>query len=249
MISVTPTINKALNGNDSTFKRVGETIWNWVSTLGTIASFLGFGLLSVIILVIKNRKEICSFFTQRKLKLLKRGYFSDSFLSDNIRKSRERITIFSVRNMRVTEPDILQEFRQACSRSVNVELYWMSPDVDDIIIDEIMGTLPTPPGSVADYRTQVEHNKQILCQERTRWSEEQRSRLRVYTYKTLPTMHFCRFDNKLFLGFQIFDNNDDLRDQHLGDYAIVIKTESALGKLILNQLDLLNQDRKISQIV
>lgn len=148
--------------------------------------------------------------------------------------------IFCVRNIRISEPDVIKCFREFCAKGGTLELFVMSPSLPDDVIKKIMITLPTEPETVDEYREQVEINQNRILQIRNDLGQIKGKNLHYYEYNVLPTIHLCQFDNRIYLGYQIFDNTDDKKDVvSLGDYCSIIKTKSPLGKLILEQIDYL----------
>lgn len=196
-----------------------------------------------------NRKKIDIFeiFFCRKIKIYRKGYYTSPFLVKRINRAKQIVRIFCVRNIRISEPDIIKCMREFCSRGGQVELFVMDPSLSDSVIKKIMVTLPTEPSSVDEYREQVALNAKRIMQMKKDLGMEG-DHVRYYEYDMLPTMHFCQFDNKIYLGYQIFDNKDDKnRKIALGDYCSIISVRSTLGKLILEQIEFLQKENKLKE--
>lgn len=196
-----------------------------------------------------NRKKIDIFeiFFCRKIKVYRKGYYTSPFLVKRINRAKQRVRIFCVRNIRISEPDIIKCMREFCGRGGQVELFVMDPSLADSVIEKIMVTLPTEPNSVDEYREQVAINEKRIMQMKKDLGMECH-RVHYYEYDMLPTMHFCQFDNKIYLGYQIFDNKDDKsRKIALGDYCSIISVRSTLGKLILEQIEFLQKENRLKE--
>lgn len=196
-----------------------------------------------------NRKKIDIFeiFFCRKIKIYRKGYYTSPFLVKRINRAKQIVRIFCVRNIRISEPDVIKCMREFCSRGGQVEFFVMDPSLSDSVIKKIMVTLPTEPSSVDEYREQVALNAKRIMQMKKDLGMKG-DRVRYYEYDMLPTMHFCQFDNKIYLGYQIFDNKDDKsRKIALGDYCSIISIKSKLGKLILEQIEFLRKENRLKE--
>lgn len=216
-----------------------DPYWNNTAILLTILT----AFITFILLILRNRLNIYEFLFCRRIRVLKRGYYTDDFLKKHIKKAKSEVKIFCVRNIRISEPDIIKCFREFCDKGGALELFVMNSSLSDEIIEKIMVTLPTEPESVEEYKKQVEVNKdRILKMKKDLGMKGEK--VHYYEYDMLPTIHLCLFDSKIYLGYQIFDSKDDKKDAvSLGDYCSVIKVKSPLGKLILEQIDYLRKDK------
>ncbi len=182
----------------------------------------------------------------RKIKIYKKNYYTSDFLIKHIKRSKNHVKVFCVRNIRISEPDVIKCFREFCDRGGTLELFVMNPQLADDIIKKIMITLPTEPKTVDEYRKQVDINKKRILQIKNDLGHIKASNFHYYEYDMLPTIHLCQFDNKIYLGYQIFDNKDDKKgDISLGDYCSIIKKKSPLGKLILEQIEYLRKENLV----
>lgn len=218
--------------------------WNDIAIIVTITV----PLITFILWIRRSKMSIYEFLFCRKVKIFKRNYYTSEFLIKRIERAKREVKIFCVRNIRISEPDIIKCFREFCNRGGKIELFVMNPSLADDIIKKIMITLPTEPKTVDEYREQVEINKNRILQIKDDLGQVKGKNLHYYEYDMLPTIHLCQFDNKIYLGYQIFDNKDDKKDATgLGDYCSIIKTKSPLGKLILEQIDYLRKDNLIEK--
>ncbi len=227
----------SFNVLSNTVPNLGDSpIWNNIAIILSII----IPVITFLLWIRRNRINIYEAIFCRKIKIFKNKYYSSEFLINHIKKAKCEVKIFCVRNIRISEPDVIKCFREFCDNGGKLELFVMSPALADDIIDKIMVTLPTEPETVNEYKNQVEINKNRILQIRNDLGKFKGKNLNYYEYDALPTMHFCQFDNKIYLGYQIFDNADDKKNSvNLGDYCSIIKTKSPLGKLILEQIDYL----------
>ncbi|GHV92924.1 hypothetical protein AGMMS50268_34270 [Spirochaetia bacterium] len=214
----------------------------WV--LGSILTFTG--IISLIIKIGKNWKQIKTFLVELcccKVSVMHKTYYSTEFLVNNIKKAKSEVVIFCVKNARVTEADVIKAVRNfCCDRNGIFEVYSLKPDMTNDIVERIMKTLPAAPDSVDLYRQEVDVNKKKYNVLHNDMGEDAKRRLKYYEYTVLPTMHFCIFDKKIYLGFQVFDDRDDIKNtDSLLDSCMIINTKSKLGKMIKHQLECLKE--------
>lgn len=218
--------------------------WNNITIILSIAV----PLITFILWIYRKKISIYEILFCRKCKIFKEKYYTSEFLIKRIRRAKCEVKIFCVRNIRISEPDVIKCFREFCDRGGKIELFVMDPLLADDIIKKIMVTLPTEPKSVEEYRKQVEINRDRILQIRNDLGEVKSKNFHYYEYDMLPTIHLCQFDNKIYLGYQIFDNKDDKKEAaSLGDYCSIIRTKSPLGKLVLEQIDYLRKDNLIER--
>ena len=223
---------------------LGDIPWvnNIAIALTIIVPVSGF-----LLWLIRKKKDIFEILIFRWIRVYRHGYYTSPFLEKRIKQAKRKVRIFCVRNIRISEPDIIKYMREFCGRGGQVELFVMDPSLSDSIIKKIMVTLPTEPSSVDEYREQVALNEKRIMQMKKDLGMES-EHVRYYEYNMLPTMHFCQFDNKIYLGYQIFDNKDDKsRDTSLGDYCSIISTKSELGKFILEQVEFLRKEDRLKE--
>lgn len=219
-------------------------VWNNIAILLTI----GVPLITFLLWIRRSKMSIYEAIFCRKIKIFKNKYYTSEFLINHIKRSKREVKIFCVRNIRISEPDVIKCFREFCDKGGTLELFVMSPLLADDIIKKIMITLPTEPETVDEYREQVEINQNRILQMRNDLGQIKGKNLHYYEYNVLPTIHLCQFDNKIYLGYQIFDNADDKKNVvNLGDYCSIIKTKSPLGKLILEQINYLRGDNLVEK--
>lgn len=217
---------------------------NLLTALATIITVLT-GLAVLVRLVIKNYKYILC----RTVKVYKHeGYYSEAFVINYLKKARKLVQIICVRNTRISSPDILRAFGDfALKKNGTIELYYMDPSTanSDDILDRIRVTLPTPPSSADACRKEIIANENRIIESVQSWDRAKQGNMHLYRYQGLPTIHMCRFDNRIFLGFQFFDPSEatGLNNDTLNDYCTVIRTRSALGQLILKQIDYLRENQ------
>lgn len=203
--------------------------------------------ITLIIWYKKKKNDLYEMFFSHKIKVCRRDYYTDAFLKKRFEQAKREVRIFCVRNIRISEPDVIQSMREFCNKGGQIELFVMDPSLSDEIIEKIMVTLPTEPNSVHEYKQQVSLNEKRIMQMKRDLGVFS-NRVRYYEYDMLPTMHFCQFDNKIYLGYQIFDNKDDKSGTvSLGGYCSIISTKSKLGKLILEQIDFLRREKRLRE--
>ena len=222
--------------------------WGLLTALATIITVLG-GIAVIIRLIAKNYR----FLLCRSIKVYKHeGYYSEAFVCNNLKRAKKIVQIICVRNARISSPDILRSFRDfVTNKNGCIDLFYMDPDeaVSDDIIDKIRITLPTPPISAQACRDEIIANESRIKEAVLSWDRAKQSNISIYRYQGLPVLHMCRFDNRIFLGFQFFDPSEaaGLNDNTLNDYCTVINAKSALGKLILKQVDYLQENQATKQ--
>lgn len=177
--------------------------------------------------------------------LMQQGYYSHEFVKKKIESSDKIIRVICVRNTRITEPDITEELKNfILKRDGLVEILTLSPEVPDILISEIMYTLPKPPHNIQQFRDDVINNRNYIFNLYNELGEKG-THLCYFEYKTLPLIHMCQFDDTIYLGFQLYH-----KDQVAGsllDYCIEIYANSNLGKKIVEQFEYL-KDKKSNKI-
>lgn len=223
-------------------------------SIESLFSILGISIIGIVLALIKGFKnrqcisDIVRELLSRKVKIL-HNYYDTEFLVKRIKKAKKLVRIFCVRNIRVSEPDIIKALRTFCmSNSNKIEIFAINPDAEDAIIEKIMITLPIEPESVAGFRAAVKENKKVYQRLNSDLGSNS-NMLGYYEYSVLPTMHFCQFDNTIYLGFQVFDDKDDRNSQSLLDYCIVVKARSKLGKMLSYQVDYLIDKKELCQKV
>ena len=224
--------------------------WNLLTALATIITVLS-GLAVLVRFVIKNYKHILC----RTVKVYKHeGYYSEAFVINNLKKTKKIVQIICVRNTRISSPDILRAFGDfVLKNDGTIELYYMDPSStnSDDIFDRIRVTLPTPPPTADACRKEIITNENRIIDAVQNWDRAKQGKMHLFRYHGLPTIHMCRFDNRIFLGFQFFDPSEaaGLNNNTLNDYCTVIRTKSNLGQLILNQINYLQEYQTTRQAI
>ena len=225
-----------------------------LQAIATILGIFGVGLFAWIPPVRRFIKNNYRYFLCRRIKVYRReGYYNEAFVFNRIQRAKKEIRIICVRNSRISSPDILRALRKfVTEKNGKVELYYLDPSnkVSDDIIDKIRKTLPTPPSSVITYRKEALHNEERIKSEIQEWDSTKRGNISLYRFSTLPSIHLCQFDKRIFLGYQFFDPCEatELSGKTLNDLCTVIRTKSELGKLLTKQIDYLrdNHSEKIN---
>jgi len=207
------------------------------SIMGAILSLTGVITLIVKFVTNPNLHDFLLSFVQKKASIQLKDYFSTAFLVRHIKNAKKTVTIFSVKNSRVAVPDVVESIQSFCMKGGECTIMTLSPNVSDDIISKIMQTLPTAPSDVVEYKNELRVNKQKYKNMHDGLGVNSKTKLTYYEYSVLPTMHFCQFDNKIYLGFQVFENkNDALQAFNLLDACMVVKTNSKLGQMIMHQI-------------
>lgn len=224
-------------------------ITTWINNLGiltalaTIITILG-GVAVLVRIIVKNYKYILC----RSVKIYKHeGYYSEAFVCNNIKRAKKLVQIICVRNTRISSPDILRSFRDfVTNKNGLIELYYIDPNdsVSDDIINRIRVTLPTPPPSAKACREEIIANERRIKEAVLCWDRAKQNNISIYRYSGLPIIHMCRFDNRIYLGFQFYDPSEaaGLNNNTLNDYCSIIKVRSTLGQLILKQVSYLQEN-------
>lgn len=246
-------LTQALTSTTTIFDQLVNKINN-SSFLNALAIILGICGISVITILSPVGRYICSnwrYWLCKRISLYRgksaKGYYSEAFVIEHIKKAKQEIRIICVRNTRISSPDILRAFREFVSKNDGiVELFYLDPsaNMSDDIIDKIRVTLPTAPVDTATCRREIVENENRIKAEVRTWDIQKQSNLSMFRFENLPSMHLCQFDKKIFLGFQFFDPSTSvvLTGKTLNDYCLVIGTNSALGKLIIEQIDYLRNN-------
>jgi hypothetical protein len=163
------------------------------------------------------------------------GYFSHEFVCRSVRDARRIVRIWSVRNIRVTEPDVTLEFKKfICDRRGSVEVLCMSADAPADIIDGIRHTLPNPSLTIDAFREEVRTNRRhIVSLSHDLGSHH--TRLRYFETASLPLMHMCQFDDDIWLGFQ-FHRRDRDDTEGLPEHCTYFAASSPPGRKLLDNL-------------
>ncbi len=231
-----------------------ETIWNVfknptdltnfnsIVTLISISISIAIIALPVLIFALKNRDKIGIIFLRllSSSAILENDYYSSKFVVDKINKSKSVIRILCVRNIRITEPDVIEAFRAFLlkPKSKLIELYTLCPNTtNDCVINDIMCVLPSPPRDVEDFRTQIKTNRSHILNLYESLGTEQKNKIYYYEFPCVPLIHMCQFDETIYMGFQLFNRNKV--EESLLKYSIVIKVKSKLGQKIINQFEYL----------
>jgi len=173
--------------------------------------------------------------------LVESGYYSHDFVKNNIKNTNKIMRVICVRNIRITEPDILNEIKNfIMQRNGVVEILTLSPNVSDEIIAEIMGVLPKAPRTIDQFRKDFCVNYNYLFDLYDDLGVN-KSHFRLFEFETLPLMHMCQFDDTIHLGFQLFYK--EKIEGSLLDYCIEISAKSDVGIKILEQFDYLKNSK------
>lgn len=216
-----------------------------LNALAIILGIFGVGVVALLTPIGRYVRNNWRYWLCRRMGLYRgksaKGYYSEAFVIEHIKKAKQEIRIICVRNTRISSPDILRAFREFVSKNDGiVELFYLDPSTNmcDDIIDKIRVTLPTAPEDTATCRREIEENENRIKAELRTWDTQKQSNLSLFRFKNLPSIHLCQFDNKIFLGFQFFDPSTSvvLTGKTLNDYCLVIGKNSALGKLIMEQI-------------
>lgn len=226
-----------------------------LQALATILGIFGIGLITILTPVGRYiRTNIPYWFCKHISVYRGKGYYSEEFVVNHIKKSKKVIRIICVRNTRISSPDVLRAFRSfVTNRNGKVELFYLDPssNISDDIIDKIRVTLPTPPIDAQTCRNEIKTNEIRTKAEIKTWDSTKQNNISLYRFRSLPSIHLCQFDNKIFLGFQFFDPSESatLSAKSLNDFCTIVNTKSALGKLIIEQIDYLRDNQSDKQVI
>lgn len=172
------------------------------------------------------------------VRLHTKRYYDTAFMTKRIKSSKKIIRVVCVRNERVTHSDVVETIRVFIENNDNcsIEIYAVSPDLDDCVLEQIMKTLPSPPMNVADMKQQIETNKNKLKSMVANLSTQNKQKISYYEYKALPLIHFCQFDKRLYMGYQMFQRTEQENESFL-KYAIIMRNNTKIGRLLLKQVD------------
>lgn len=225
-----------------------------LQAFATIFGILGIGLITFFTPVGRYIKSNAKYWICRRIGVYRgEGYYSEAFVINRIKKAKKEIRIICVRNSRISSTDILRAFREFANRNGKIELYYIDPSeqTNDDIIDKIRVTLPTPPTDVETCRNEIISNEKRMKDEIKTWDSTKQNNISLYRFKSLPSIHLCKFDDKIFLGFQFFDPSISalLSAKTLNDYCTVINAKSELGRLLIEQIDYLRDHQSERQAI
>lgn len=234
------------------WQKIGED--SKIQGISAIFGILGISVLMILTPIVKCIKNNIHYWMCRRIGVYSRkGYYSETFVLENIKKAKKIIRIICVRNARISSPDILRAFRTFASKNGKIELFYIDPSskMSDDIIDKIRVTLPTPPVDVNTCRREIEANETRTKAEIKTWDSTKQGNISLYRFNSVPSIHLCQFDNKIFLGFQFFDPSESatLSSKTLNDLCTVINAKSLLGKLIVEQIDYLRDNQSEKQTI
>ena len=235
------------------FGRIIDTINNssFLNALAIVGGIFGVGLIAFLTPIGRYIRSNWRYWLCKRIMVYRgkpiKGYYSEAFVVENIKKAKKKIRIICVRNTRISSPDVLRAFREFISQyNSTAELFYLDPsaNMSDDIIDKIRVTLPTAPVDAATCRREIVENESRIKEEVRTWDTQKQSALSLFRFRNLPSIHLCQFDNKMFLGLQFFDPNASavLTAKTLNDYCFVIRSNSVLGKLITEQIDYLRDN-------
>lgn len=168
------------------------------------------------------------------------GYYSHDFVVKGIRNSSRIVRIWCLRNTRITEPDIRDEFERFICRGGRVEILALHCDNDDVILDGVRMLLANPVNDCAEFRDDIEKN----CRHVKRlWKDlgELADRYSYHEYTCLPLIHMCQFDEDVYLGIQYILRRNEFGT--LDRLCIKVKETSTLGRHLLAEFEYVKQHR------
>lgn len=177
------------------------------------------------------------------VRLHTKRYYDTAFMTKHIKSAKKIVRVVCVRNERVSQADVVESIREFIENNKKglVEIYAISPELEDCVLQQIMQTLPNPPDNVTHMREQIMiykgNFKSMIC----RLNQNDKQRVFYYEYKALPLIHLCQFDRTIYLGFQMFQRNEN-ENESLLKYAIKMRINTKIGKLHLKQLEDLKND-------
>lgn len=184
------------------------------------------------------------------VKLYTKRYYDTAFMTKCIKSAKKIVRVVCVRNERVSQADVVDSIREFIENNKKglVEIYAISPELEDCVLHQIMQTLPNPPDNVTHMREQIITYKGNLKSMINRLNQNDKQRVFYYEYKALPLIHLCQFDCTIYLGFQMFQRNEN-ENESLLKYAIKMRINTKIGKLHLKQLeDLKNNTTLITKV-
>jgi hypothetical protein len=167
-------------------------------------------------------------------------YYCSEFCRRNISKAKRIVRILCVRNIRITEPDILRELSNRINDGCRVEIMSLSPAVDDCIIKDVMCTLPKPPADCGQFRNEVENNYKSISVFYKGLTKKQN--FAYFEYNRLPNLHMCQFDDTIYLGFPYYYRKDTPKGETLLDFGIAVSESETIGKRVIEQFEELKRD-------
>lgn len=163
------------------------------------------------------------------------GYYSHDFVVNGIRQSSRIIRIWCLRNTRITEPDIRDQFERFIrERGGRVEILALHPNNPDVILDSARVLLANPVNNVAEFREDIDKN---CAHVRRLWRDlgSLSEHYSYYEYCCLPLIHLCQFDDFLYLGLQYLKRRNE--PGSLDRLCIRTHAESDLGRRLLAEFE------------
>jgi len=217
-----------------------ENIWSIISVIPLFSLFFR-----------KVREKILDIYACIfSVRLYTRRYYDTFFMTKRIKSAKRFVRVVCVRNERISHSDVVEAIREFIENNKDclMEIFAISPELDDCVLIQIMKTLPNPPEDVTTMREQIKTYKECLKAMVNRLSQNDKRKIFYYEYKALPLIHLCQFDHIVYLGFQMFQRNE-VENESLLKYAIKIRINTRIGKLYLKQLeDLKNNNTLTTQI-
>ena len=198
------------------------------------------GLLFALSFVFRKVREFFSDLLAQifSVRLHTKRYYDTVFMTKHIKSAKKIVRVACVRNERISHSDVVEAIREFITNNKNslIEIYAISPDLDDCVLEKIMQTLPNPPLSIAKMKEQIETYKGSIKAMVSRLGHNDKQRILYYEYKALPLIHLCQFDRNIYLGFQMFQRNEE-ENESLLKYAVKMRINTKIGKLHLKQLE------------
>jgi len=227
---------------------------NIFSSTGNIIGIVSIAVSILIPIVIAITPKFRNFFLDIcaqifSVRLHTKRYYDNVFMTKRIKKAKKTIRVVCVRNQRISETDVVDKIREFIENQTDniVEIYAISPKLDDCVLEQIMLTLPSPPLNVQNMKDQIEQYKSNLKSMVSKLSENNKRKICYYEYKALPLIHLCQFDKNIYMGYQMFQRTEQ-ENESLLKYAVKMRTNTKIGKLLLKQMDNLKNDSQTEKI-
>jgi hypothetical protein len=173
---------------------------------------------------------------------IEKGFFDEAFLGYQINNANTAIDIVTGRTKLVAGFYVFDRLRQACERGVQVRIIGLSDEAPNEILADAAKTVSSPaPANAADYRKQIESNKEDILNGIRSWSPAAQSYIEYWVNKSVPRISVLRSDNVVNFGFlQLYRDAQpaELKDREYLQFTIT----SGTGIVLLRHIELAIQE-------
>ena len=154
------------------------------------------------------------------------GYMSTPWMIDIINNTQQHLDLLCYRNVTCATGEVLAEIKKI-AKYCQVRVLALSPEADEHIQELTTQYLPYKT-DVADLSSDLVESIKKTERVIQLWSEEERKNFSHKYYKSMPTAHFVRSDDRLFIGFPnlLYVAQSDLMSERP---FIEVNVESDLG--------------------